>query len=158
VLQADLRTPVDPGPAVERQVAFDMSRRSLVLAPIVVGAGAAFWGLHGALSSAFGLGLAVANLLLAAAILSWAARISLVAVAAAALGGYLLRLGLLTAAVFAIRHQHWVAWVPLAFTIIVTHLALLIWETRYVSASLAFPGLKPKPAKPAKASKPSQRP
>src|SRR5439155_235035 len=33
----------------------------------------------------------------------------------------------------------------IAFDIIVTHLGLLIWETRYVSASLAFPGLKPTP-------------
>lgn len=144
MLEADLRTRVEPGPPVERQVAFDMSRRSLVIAPIVVGAGAAFWGLHGAVSAAFGLSLAVANLLLAAAILSWAARVSLVAMAAAALGGYLVRLGLLTAAVFAVRHQHWVAWVPLAFTIILTHLVLLFWETRYVSASLAYPGLKPR--------------
>lgn len=143
MLQADLRTPVEPGAPVERQVAFDMGRRSLFLIPIAVGFGAAFWGWHGAVSAVFGLALAVANLLLAAVILSWAARVSLVAMAAAALGGYLVRLGLLTAAVFAVRHQHWVAWVPLAFTLIVTHLALLIWETRYVSASLAFPGLKP---------------
>jgi hypothetical protein len=147
VLQADLRTPIDPGPPVERQLAFDMSRRSLVIAPLAVGFGAAFWGLHGAASSAFGLGLAVTNLLLAAAILSWAARISLIAMAAAAMGGYVLRLALLTIAVFAIRHQHWVAWVPLAFTLLVTHFALLIWETRYVSASLAYPGLKPKKAR-----------
>jgi len=144
VLQADLNTPVDLGPPVERQVAFDMSRRSLFLAPVAVGVGAAFWGLHGALSAGFGLALAVGNLLLAAAILSWAARVSLTVMAAAALGGYLLRLGLLTAAVFAVRHQHCVACVPLAFALVLTHLALLIWETRYVSASLAYPGLKPR--------------
>jgi len=143
MLQADLHAPVE-GPAVERQVAFDMSRRALFLVPIAVGFGAAFWGLHGAVSAGFGLALAVTNLVLAAVILSWAARVSFVAFAAAALGGYILRLALLTVAVFAIRHQHWVAWVPLAFTLLVTHLALLVWETRYVSASLAYPGLKPK--------------
>ena len=76
--------------------------------------------------------------------LGWCAA---VAMAAAAMGGYVLRLALLTVAVFAIRHQHWVAWVPLAFTLLVTHFALLIWETRYVSASLAYPGLKPKKAR-----------
>ena len=31
----------------------------------------------------------------------------------------------------------------LAILILVTHLGLLFWELRYVSASLAFPGLKP---------------
>ncbi len=134
-----------PVPAVERQIAFDMARRSLLVAPLLVAIGAIFWGWHGGASAAFGLALAVANLLLAATIVSWAARISLVALAAATLGGYLLRLGLLTAAVFAVRHQAWVAWVPLAFTLVLTHLGLLIWETRYVSASLAFPGLKPGP-------------
>ena len=30
-------------------------------------------------------------------------------------------------------------------TLVVAHLGLLFWETRYVSASLAFPGLKPLP-------------
>jgi hypothetical protein len=146
VLQVDLHAPVQPAPPVERQVALDMSRRSLFIAPVVVGVGAAFWGWHGAASAAFGLALAVANLLLAAAILSWAARVSLVVMAAAALGGYVLRLALLTVAVFAIRHQPWVAWVPLAFTLLVTHLGLLVWETRYVSATLAYPGLKPRKA------------
>jgi hypothetical protein len=36
--------------------------------------------------------------------------------------------------------------VPLALTILVTHLGLLAWETRYVSATLAYPGLKPRTA------------
>ena len=31
----------------------------------------------------------------------------------------------------------------LVLTIAVTHIALLIWETRYVSLTLAAPGLKP---------------
>lgn len=134
-------------PAVERQIAFDMTRRGLLVAPLLVGVGAAVWGWHGAASAAFGLGLALANLLAAAAIMSWAARISIVAVAAAALGGYLLRLALLTVAVFAVRHQAWVSWIPLSFTLVITYLGLLIWETRYVSASLAFPALKPRAQK-----------
>ena len=36
---------------------------------------------------------------------------------------------------------------PLAFTLVITHLGLLIWETRHVSASLAFPALKPRAQK-----------
>ena len=42
------------------------------------------------------------------------------------------------------------ALVPFGVTIIVTHLGLLFWETRYVSASLAFPALKPKPTTPSR--------
>jgi len=37
--------------------------------------------------------------------------------------------------------------VPLGLTLVATHLGLLIWEARYVSLSLAFPGLKPRPEK-----------
>jgi hypothetical protein len=48
------------------------------------------------------------------------------------------------AALFAVRDQPWVEFVPLGITVLVSHLGLLFWETRYVSASLAFPGLKPR--------------
>ena len=34
--------------------------------------------------------------------------------------------------------------VLLGITVIVTHVGLLFWETRHVSASLAYPGLKPR--------------
>ena len=142
----DLTRPAG-GPAVERQVAGDLARHGVMAAPLLIGLSAAIWGLHGALSSAFAIGLVIANFALAAVVLSWAARVSLTALAAAALGGYLLRLVLITVAVLAVRHQTWVSLVPLGLTIIVTHLGLLIWETRYVSATLAFPGLKPRPRK-----------
>jgi F0F1-type ATP synthase assembly protein I len=61
--------------------------------------------------------------------------------------GYSVRLVLLTVVIFASRHQAWVSWIPLAFTLVITHLGLLIWETRHVSASLAFPALKPRAQK-----------
>jgi putative NIF3 family GTP cyclohydrolase 1 type 2 len=46
-------------------------------------------------------------------------------------------------AVLVVRDAGWFAAVPLGLTLIVTHLGLLFWELKYVSASLAFPGLKP---------------
>jgi hypothetical protein len=45
--------------------------------------------------------------------------------------------------VLAVKDQSWVAMVPLGMTLIVTHLGLLIWETRHLSLSLAFPAVKP---------------
>ena len=131
-------------PDVERQVAADLARRGLLVAPVLIAIGAAIWGVHGALSTAYGVALVLANFALAALLMSWAARISLTALAVAALGGYVVRLALISVAVLAVIHQSWVAAVPLALTIGVTHLGLLWWETRYVSASLAFPGLKPR--------------
>ena len=50
---------------------------------------------------------------------------------------------LVTAVVLAGQGQPGSTSLPLAVTILVTHLGLLFWETRYVSPSLAYPGLKP---------------
>ncbi len=133
-------------PAVEKIIVADMVRRALPVAPVLLLVGGIFWGLDGVLSSGYGFALALANLVLSAALLSWAARRRLSFLMGAAMGGYLLRLGLLTLAVAAVRHSSWVEMVPLGVTILVTHLGLLWWETRHLSMSLAFPALKPSPS------------
>lgn len=131
------------GPAVEAVLARDMVRRGLPAAPVLVAVAGLVWGLDGALSALYGVVLVVANLALSAALLVWAARISLALLMGVALGGYLVRLALVFAAVMLVRDAGWVELWPLGLTIIVTHLGLLFWETRYVSASLAFPALRP---------------
>lgn len=130
-----------PSPAVA--VARDLARHGVMIAPVAVILGAVFWGTDGALSVALGLGIVVVNFLLAAAMLGYAARISLAVMAGAALFGFLIRLGLITIAVLLVRDQPWVELVPLGISLIISHLGLLFWEMRFVSASLAFPGLKP---------------
>ena len=45
--------------------------------------------------------------------------------------------------VLALEQSRFIDFPVLVLTIAVTHLGLLIWETRYVSLSLAAPGLKP---------------
>jgi len=137
----------DLGPAVEAEVAGDMARRMLPVLPVLVLVAGLIWGVDGAFSGAFAVALVLANLALSAALLGWAARISLALLMAAALGGFALRLFLLTAVVWAVKDQAWVDITALGFTLIVTHLGLLIWETRHVSASLAYPGLKPTQSK-----------
>jgi hypothetical protein len=137
----------DLGPAVEAQITADMARRVLPVLPVLVLVSGLIWGVDGAFSGAFAVGLVLANLALSAALLGWAARISLPLLMAAALGGFVFRLFLLTAVVYLVKDQPWVDITALGFTLIVTHLGLLIWETRHVSASLAYPGLKPTPSK-----------
>jgi hypothetical protein len=134
----------DDGPAVEQEIALDMIRRGLPAVPVLLVLAAIPWGVHGALSAAFAVAIVLVNFALAAALLAWTARISLALMMGAALGGYLLRLILISAAVLLVKDLSWVELWPLGLTLIVTHLGLLLWETRYVSASLAFPGLKPK--------------
>jgi hypothetical protein len=138
----------DEGPAVERQVAADIARRSLPVAPVILILCALGWGVAGAASAAYALVLVLANFFASAAMLAWAARTSLNLLMGVALFGYIGRLGLITLAVLAISGQSWFSPIPLCATLVLTHLGLLIWETRYVSASLAYPGLKPRrPAK-----------
>jgi hypothetical protein len=129
--------------APERQVARDMARRGLLVTPLLVLLCGALWGVDGAASCLYGIALVLANLLLAAALITWGARISLGVLMGAVLFGYLARLGLIFLAVYVVKDAGWVNRPALGFTIIVTHLGLLIWELRYVSATLAFPGLKP---------------
>jgi hypothetical protein len=101
------------------------------------------WGTAGAVSSAFAGTLVVANFLASAWLLTTAARISYALLMGAALGGYALRMGIIAGAVLAVRNAAWVELMPLGLTLVVAHLGLLVWELRFVSASLAFPGLKP---------------
>ena len=129
--------------APERAVARDMARRSVLFAvPLLVG-GAVGWGWSGVLSVGLALALVLVNFGLGAAAIGWGARLGAGALMAAALGGYVVRLGIVTAAVLPIRHHHWFELLPFAVSLLVTHLGLLIVETRHVSASLAYPGLKP---------------
>ena len=98
---------------------------------------------QGAASAAFAMAVVCVNFLLSAALITWTARISIGLMMGAVLFGYLLRLGLIFLAIWLVKDAPWVELVPLGITLIVTHLGLLFWELRYVSASLAFPGLKP---------------
>ena len=134
-----------PPAAPERQIAFDMVKRALPVAPVLLIAAAIGWGLHGALSAGYAIALVLINFVLAASLLAWAGPKGPAAIMSAAMGGFALRMGLLLAAVFPVRHQQWFEMIPFGITLLVTHGGLLAWESRHVSASLAFPGLKPKP-------------
>ncbi len=140
---ADLRAAAPDAPPVERELAVDMLKRSVWIAPVVVIGAAAIWGTDGAASAVVAIALVLVNLLLAAFSLSWAARRSLNLLMAVALGGFVVRMGLVTVVMLLVKDRPWVDLVALGVTILVTHLGLLFWELRYVSASLAFPALKP---------------
>ena len=139
------------GPSPEREVSRDIAKRGLIATPVLVALCGAIWGMAGVWSCLYGIAIVIVNFLLSAALLAFAARISLGLMMGVALFGYLIRLGLIFLAVFLVRDASWISLIALGLTIIVTHLGLLIWELRYVSASLAYPGLKPNPANPAHA-------
>lgn len=122
-----------------------MLKRGLWVAPALIIVFGLIWGAAGAWSTAYGIALICVNFVVAATINAWAARISPAMLGAAAMFSFLLRLGLIFLAVLLVREASWVSLVPLGITIVVTHLGLLFWEMKFVSASLAFPGLKPRP-------------
>lgn len=131
------------GPAPVMEVALDIARRGALVAPVAIVLGAVLGQTTGAASVAYGLVIVLANFLLAATLLAWGGRISFAAMGGAALFGFMLRLGLIFIAVLVVKDAGWVDMLALGLTIIISHLALLFWELRYVSASLAYPGLKP---------------
>ena len=137
-----MSTPLGGDP-VEVTVSADMVKRGVIVAPILIGVCALIWGADGAWSAAYAIGLVLVNLILSAALISGSARISLGLLMAATLFGYLIRLGLITLAVFLVKDAAWISRPALGATIIVTHLGLLVWELKYVAISLAHSGLKP---------------
>jgi hypothetical protein len=147
-----LTTPTPDAPPVERELAFDMVKRGIWVAPALVLLGGVVWGGDGAASALVAIALVLVNLTLSAVALSWAARVSLTTIMVVALAGFAVRMGLVTLVVFLIRDASWVDLTALAVGVLVTHLGLLFWELRYVSASLAYPGLKPGPVKEARPS------
>ncbi len=132
------------------EIARDIARRSALGLPIGLLVGLVFDGWDGALSVAFGIAIVVVNFLLSAYMLSWAVQNSYGLVTSVALGGFFMRMLVIGAAVLLVKDAGWVNLVLLVITIAITHLGLLMWEMKFVSSSMAHPGLKPKPSGPAK--------
>lgn len=131
------------GPSPAMQVALDIVKRGVWVAPVLILVGAAIWGADGAASVAYGLAIVLANFALSAGLIAWSSRISLALLMGTVLFGFLIRLAVIFLAVMLVRDASWMNLLALGLTIIVTHLGLLFWELKYVSASMAFPGLKP---------------
>ena len=124
-------------------VSKDIVKRGLIAGPFIAVVSFVIWGIDGLWSSSLGLGIVLANFVLAAALIAWSAPISLALMMGVILFGYLVRLGIIAAAVFLVRDLNWISLPALGITVIVSHLGLLFWEMRYIAASLAFPGLRP---------------
>lgn len=134
------------GPSPVHQIAVDLVKRGLIVAPLLIGVGALFGGASGAASVAYGLAIVLFNFWLSAATITYTARISLALMMGGVMFGFLIRLAVIFVAVFLVKDAAWINLVALGVTIIITHLGLLFWELRHVSATLAYPGLKPKEA------------
>jgi len=132
------------GAAPEVEISRDMIRRGLIVAPVLIAICGVIWGMDGVWSAAYGVAIILINFAIAAGLIAFTARISLGLMMGAILFGYLVRLGLVLLAFVLVKDGGWISRPALGLTVIVTHLGLLVWELKYVAASLAFPGLKPR--------------
>jgi len=132
------------GSATEVEISVDMIKRGLLVGPALIAICGVIWGADGAWSSAYAILIVLANFGLSAAIIAIGSRISYAALLGGVLFGYIFRLALIFAAVYAVKDTSWISMPALGVSIIVTHLGLLVWELKYVAISLAYPGLKPK--------------
>lgn len=115
---------------VEVEIARGMARHAVVLGPLLVLAGGLWRGVDGAASAGLGLVLVMVNVTAAAFLARRAAAISPSALYVAALGGYVLRLGVLTVIVLLLRDV--VDAPAFGASIVTSQLALLTWEVRSV--------------------------
>ncbi len=139
---------VDAPLPVEREIATDLIRRGLLVAPVLIAIAAGFKGFSGAVAMLLAVLVVALNFMLAAVGQDFAVRSGRAAlIATNALGGFVVRMGVVLVALVLLRNQTWIHFGIFAIAVASTHLGLLFWEMRSVSASLAFPGLKPRPAK-----------
>lgn len=121
--------PVAGNVPVETVLARHTVSRVVFVAPVLVGI---FWvtgGGAGALGSALGVAVIVANFLAAGAILSISARISLAVYHAAALFGFFLRLGLIMLTMLLVaRLVDGLDRLAFGISAVVAYLVLLTWE------------------------------
>ena len=122
----------ETGP-VEKIMAMHTVSRVIYVAPPLVIVFALLGGWRGAWSAALGVGVVVANFVLAGAILSISARISLQAYHAAALFGFVLRLGLFVGAVALIAVLVDVDRPAFGISAVASYLTLLVLEALAVS-------------------------
>ena len=114
---------------VEAIMARNIVRRLFVVGPIIVGIAWLVRGQLGALSAAIGVAVIAANFLLSGWLLSRAATVSMQVYHAAALFGFFIRLGFITASMFLAAFIFDVDRKALGAAAIVAFLALLVLES-----------------------------
>lgn len=134
------------GPAPESEIVRDMVKRAAMAAPVLVVVCGVIWGVNGAISTGYAIAIVVVNFVVAAFLDSTGARISVGMLMGMSMFGFFIRMAIVFGAFFAAKDASWMLVVPFGITLVVTHLGLLFWEMKYVSANLAHPGLKPKAA------------
>ncbi|MDH3606361.1 MAG: hypothetical protein OER12_05140 [Acidimicrobiia bacterium] len=125
---------VTPGGAdVEAIIARHVAQRAVWVAPVLIGLFGIIGGVDGAIASAIGVAVVVANFLLSGWMMSIAAKISLAFYHAAALFGFFLRLILITVSLLVLGSLTELDRTALGLSVVIAYLVLLSWEAVAVS-------------------------
>lgn len=130
-------------PAVEREIALDIARRGAIIAPVIILIAGALRGWNGLISASIAVAIVIANFLVAAAIMTRAAHSGPAAIGGAAFGSYVFRVAVIVIALIALRHRSFIDLTTLGLVIVGTHTGLLFYEMKFLSITLAAPGLRP---------------
>lgn len=113
---------------IEVRMVGRMVRRALMLVPVVFVAGLAIGSLQAGVSAALGVGMACANLLLAARIIGGVAENRPSMLLAAAMLAFTLGLAVLTAIAFGLEQLDFVTFKVTGLVLVATHLVVVLWE------------------------------
>lgn len=139
----EIKTHISQGADVEMDIVKDMAKRSWMLfvpATLVLGI---FFGIESALAVLAAAFVILVNLFIAAQIMRVCARISTTAIMGGALSGFVIRLIIVFVAALIVRNISLIDFETWLLSVAIGHIALLAWETHYISFSLSHPGVKP---------------
>lgn len=128
---------------VEHEIVTDLVRRGLFAAPVIIVVAGVARGWHGLVSAALAVLVVLLNYTIAAVMMTRAKDNGPVALGVAATVGFVIRMVIVVTALLLLRHQPWIDLVVFGIVLVATHLGLLAWESKYLSISLAAPGLRP---------------
>jgi hypothetical protein len=120
--------PVPDERPIEAIIGKNIAKRSLFVAPVLALIFGLLQGWPGVVAALVGVTIVVANFLLGGYIMASAARVSLNLYHAAALFGFIIRLGLITASMLIIANVTDLDRMALGISVIASYLVLLSWE------------------------------
>ena len=120
--------PVPDQRPIEAIISKNIAKRGLIVAPILALVFGLLQGWPGAVAALVGVAIVVVNFLLGGYLMSRAARVSMNMYHAAALFGFLIRLGLITVSMLFIANVTDLDRMAMGISVVVSYLVLLSWE------------------------------
>ena len=120
--------PVPDERPIEAIISRHIAKRGLIVAPILALIFGILEGWAGAIAALVGVAIVVGNFLLGGWIMSRAARVSMNLYHAAALFGFLIRLGLITMTMLIIANVTNLDRMAMGVSVVVSYLVLLSWQ------------------------------